>query len=262
MKKNRKNFKKNWIFLKRAVILVALFGMFALPLNGEENLLNRKIANLQNEIKRLNAENAGLKKTIERLKESSVEGGVLRKELIETLDKYSTQAGRLKRMEMSAAGTIETLEPVYMGSRELNLASDLKICADSIGELSVHVLRYCDETSAALPAIISNEVESVKMRLRLDRLKDQALKAALLARPAEKPEDFTKSRIVELNERPELVILSAGYRNGIRMGLMLQCGKTKLKVIAIRSFVSAAVVTEGIFRDLAPGMEVVPAGRK
>lgn len=252
--------KKNWKNPGRAVILIILCGMI-LPcaLCGEENLLNRKIANLQREISRLNAENAGLKKMIEALKESSAEGGILRKELIETLDKYSTQAGRLKRMEMSAAGTIETLEPVYMGSRELELASDLKICADSIGELSVQILRYCDEMSAVLPDIISDKVELVKMRLRLERLKEQAVKAAMLARPAEKPRDFSKSRIVEVMEKPELVILSSGYRNGVRMGLLLKCGKVQLKVVALRPFMCAAVVLKGSIRDLAPGMEAEPS---
>ena len=259
MKKNKKKLEK----IKKGTILIILCGMI-LPfgLSGEENLLNRKIANLQGEIKRLNAENAGLKKTIEALKESSAEGGILRKELIETLDKYSTQAGRLKRMEMSAAGTIETLEPVYMGSRELELASDLKICADSIGELSVQILRYCDEMSAVLPEIIPDKVELVKMRLKLERLKEQALKAAMLARPAEKPGDFTKSRIVEVTRKPELVILSSGYRNGVRMGLLLKCGKHQLKVVALRPFMSAAVVLDGDIRELAPGMEVRPSRGK
>lgn len=260
-KKNRNIFRKYWIFFKRTLILSALFGMFLPALNAEDNMQNRKIAKLQAEIRRLNAENAGLKKTIERLKEASTEGSVLRKELIETLDKYSTQAGRLKRMEMSAAGTIETLEPVYMGAREMNLEADLKVCADSIGQLSVAILRYCDEISAVLPQIISNNVEAAKMRLKLESLREQALKAALLASPAKAPENFEQCRIAELNAMPELVILSAGYRNGVRMGLMLKVGKVTLKVIAIRSFVSAAVVVKGEFRDLAPGMEAMPAGR-
>lgn len=260
--KNRNIFKKNWIFFKRPLILLALCGMFLPALDAEDNTQNRKIAKLHAEIRRLNAENAGLKQSIERLKEASTEGSVLRKELIETLDKYSTQAGRLKRMEMSAAGTIETLEPVYMGAREMALEADLKVCADSIGQLSVAILRYCDEISSVLPQIISNHVEAAKMRLKLEALKEQALKAAPLASPAKAPERFERCRIAELNPMPELVILSAGYRDGIRMGLLLKAGKTTLKVVAIRSFVSAAIVVKGEFKELAPGMEAVPAGRE
>lgn len=260
--KNRNILKKNWIFFKRPLILLALCGMFLPALNAEDNTQNRKIAKLQAEIRRLNAENAGLKQSIERLKEASTEGSVLRKELIETLDKYSTQAGRLKRMEMSAAGTIETLEPVYMGAREMALEADLKVCADSIGQLSVAILRYCDEISSVLPQIISNHVEAAKMRLKLEALKEQALKAAPLASPAKAPERFERCRIAELNPMPELVILSAGYRDGIRMGLLLKAGKTTLKVVAIRSFVSAAIVVKGEFKELAPGMDAVPAGRE
>ena len=32
--------------------------------------------------------------------------------------------------------------------------------------------------------------------------------------------------------------------------------KVAMKVVALRNFTSAAIVTEGSFRDLAPGMEV------
>lgn len=262
MLKSQKKLKKNWIFLKIGVIVIALCGIFLPELRAEDYDRNRKIAKLQAEIERLKRENAGLQTTIERLKANSqVEGSVLRKELIETLDKYSTQAGRLKRMEMSAAGTIETLEPVYMGAREMELEADLKLCADSIGRLSVEVLRYCDEISAVLPTVVPNHVEAARMRLKLETLKEYAMKAALLAKPAVPPEKLESCRIYELNEKPELVILSAGYRNGVRMGLILRAGNVAMKVIALRNFTSAAIVTEGRFRDLAPGMEVRAANK-
>ena len=253
MVKNQKKFKKNWIFFRIGVIVIALYGIFLPGLRAEDYDRNRKIAKLQAEIERLKKENAELQTTVERLKTDSREGeSVLRKELIETLDKYSTQAGRLKRMEMSSAGTIETLEPVYMGAREM----ELKLCADSIGRLSVEVLRFCDETGAVLPSIVSNHIEAARMRLKLESLKELAMKSALLAAPAKAPGKLVSCRIYELNEKPELVILSAGYRNGVRMGLILRTDKVAMKVVALRNFTSAAIVTEGRFRDLAPGMEV------
>ena len=133
MAKREKKLKKNWNFFEIGVILIALCGMFLPGLRAEDYDCNRKIAKLQAEIERLKKENAELRVTNGRLKASSQEeGSVLRKELIETLDKYSTQAGRLKRLEMSAAGTIETLEPVYMGAREMELEADLKQCAECI----------------------------------------------------------------------------------------------------------------------------------
>ena len=257
MVKNQKKFKKNWIFFRIGVIVIALYGIFLPGLRAEDYDRNRKIAKLQAEIERLKKENAELQTTVERLKTDSREGeSVLRKELIETLDKYSTQAGRLKRMEMSSAGTIETLEPVYMGAREMELEADLKQCAESIGRLSVEVLRFCDETGAVLPSIVSNHIEAARMRLKLESLKELAMKSALLAAPAKAPGKLVSCRIYELNEKPELVILSAGYRNGVRMGLILRTDKVAMKVVALRNFTSAAIVTEGSFRDLAPGMEV------
>lgn len=262
MAKREKKLKKNWNFFEIGVILIALCGMFLPGLRAEDYDCNRKIAKLQAEIERLKKENAELRVTNGRLKASSQEeGSVLRKELIETLDKYSTQAGRLKRLEMSAAGTIETLEPVYMGAREMELEADLKQCAESIGRLSVEVLRYCEETNAVLSRNVSNPLEAARMRLKLEALKELAMKSALLAKPAVVPEKLESCRIYELNEKPELVILSAGYRNGVRMGLILRTEKVAMKVIAMRNFTSAAVVIEGSFRDLAPGMEVRAVSR-
>lgn len=127
MTKNKKNFKKNWNFLRSGVILIALYGSILPGLRAEEHVQTKELAEIQAENERLKRENSELRTTLERLKtEFREESGVLRRELIETLDKYSTQAGRLKRVEKSAAGTIETLEPVYMGTREMDLEADLK----------------------------------------------------------------------------------------------------------------------------------------
>ena len=120
----------------------------------------------------------------------------------------------------------------------------------------MEVLRFCDETGAVLPSIVSNHIEAARMRLKLESLKELAMKSALLAAPAKAPGKLGSCRIYELNEKPELVILSAGYRNGVRMGLILRTDKVAMKVVALRNFTSAAIVTEGSFRDLAPGMEV------
>ena len=262
MTKNKKNFKKNWNFLRSGVILIALYGSILPGLRAEEHVQTKELAEIQAENERLKRENSELRTTLERLKtEFREESGVLRRELIETLDKSSTQAGRLKRVEKSAAGTIETLEPVYMGTREMDLEADLKTCAESIGRLSVAVLKYCDEAAAMIPTAVPNTLEAARLRLKIETLKEHAMKAALLAAPAKPPEKLEVCRIYELNGKPELVILSAGYRDGIRAGQILRTDKAVLKVVALRNFTSAAVVTEGRFQELAPGMEVRASGK-
>ena len=143
----------------------------------------------------------------------------------------------------------------------MDLEADLKTCAESIGRLSVAVLKYCDEAAAMIPSAVPNTLEAARLRLKIETLKEHAMKAALLAAPAKPPEKLEVCRIYELNGKPELVILSAGYRDGIRAGQILRTDKAVLKVVALRNFTSAAVVTEGRFQELAPGMEVRASGK-
>ena len=92
----KKNDILNWIFLRSGVILMLTCIEF-MPmdvLSGED---------LRAENERLKAENRRLAAELAfRVNENEA----LRKELIETLDKYSTQAGRMRRMEANFAGTI------------------------------------------------------------------------------------------------------------------------------------------------------------
>ena len=127
IKKMKKNIILNWIFLRSSAILMSTCAGFVPMhvLSGED---------LRAENKRLKAENQRL---AAELAFRANENDALRKELIETLDKYSTQAGRMRRMEASSAGTIETLEPVYTGAREMEVSADLLICISSMKKVLI-----------------------------------------------------------------------------------------------------------------------------
>ncbi len=250
----------------RPVIVLALFAGI-LPLSGRdadflsghgsdpEIIAKRTIAKPEanpSRLTELERENADLKR----------ENTMLRKELIETLDKYSTQAGRLKRMEMSAAGTIETLEPVYMGAREMELADDLQTSLTIIGQMSAGILKFYGDLESVLPKSKLNKPEVVELKRKLEELKELGLKGALAASPAKASGSLNECRILELAESPQLVILSSGYRDGVQIGMTLRCGKVRLRILAARSFVSAGIVTEGSFRSLSPGMRAETDGKR
>ena len=79
------------------------------------------------------------------------------------------------------------------------------------------------------------------------------------------PDGFRKCRILEVGDNEEIVVLNAGYRDGIRVNMTLKVpGETEclLRVIAVRPFVSGAVLERGRLRDLSPGMEVLAPGRE
>ncbi len=218
------------------------------PYCAETGAGNGKAAELQARIVRLEDELAFMKR----------ENSALRGELIETLSKYSTQAGELRRLQGGAAGTIETLEPVYMGARAMELAADLEQCISSMNKLSVSVLTFTDDFSKTLPDLIKDDVETARMRLKLEELRKQALSTARLAAPAAAPERAQTCRILELEPKSGIVILSGGWRNGIRSGMLFRAGKTELQVIAVRNFVSAALADKGSPGELREGQEAVP----
>ena len=242
----KKNSILNWIFLQSGVILMLTCIGF-IPVNvlsGED---------LRSENERLKAENRRLAAELA-FRES--ENAALRKELIETLDKYSTQAGRMRRMEASSAGTIETLEPVYTGTREMELAADLLTCTSSMKKVSATILAFADDISKRLPEFTIDQVEMAKLRIQIDKLRADAMDMARLAVPPKMPGRPGIHRVLELDPRSKLVILNGGYRDGVREGMTLSRDGVVLKIIAVRNFVSAAVVITGSFEKLAVGTEV------
>ena len=242
----KKNNILNWIFLRSGVILmITCIDFLSMNvLSGED---------LRKENERLRAENQRLAAELA-FREN--ENNALRKELIETLDKYSTQAGRMRRMEASSAGTIETLQPVYTGTREMELAADLQTCISSMKKVSAEILAFADDLSKRLPELTLDQVETAKIRIQIDKLRASAVDLARLAAPPQAPGRPGTHRVLELDPRSKLVVLNGGYRDGIREGITLGRDGVVLKVIAVRNFVSAAVLISGSFEKLAVGSEV------
>lgn len=242
----KKNLILNWIFLRSGVILILTCAGFCpyFVLSGPD----------------LRAENEALKAENQRLAAELAfrenENSALRKELIETLEKYSTQAGRMRRMEASSAGTIETLEPVYTGAREMELAADLQTCISSMKKVSATVIEFADILSKRLPELTLDQVESAKLRIQIDTLRSAALDLARLAAPPQPPGRPGVHRVLDLDPRSKLVILNGGYRDGLREGVTFRYGDVVLKIVAVRNFVSAACLISGSFEKLAVGMEV------
>lgn len=242
----KKNSILNWIFLRSGAILMLTCIEF-MPmdvLSGED---------LRAENERLKAENRRLAAELAfRVNENEA----LRKELIETLDKYSTQAGRMRRMEANFAGTIETLEPVYTGTREMELAADLLTCTSLMNKVSALILTFAENLSKRLPELTHDQVETAKLRIQIDNLRAAAFDLARLASPPQGSGKPGVCRVLELDPRSKIVILNGGYRDGIREGMTLNHEKVVLKIIAVRNFVSAAAVISGSFDKLAVGIEV------
>ena len=252
MKKNKKNMNLNWIFFRLCGILLSTCAGLC-----PYHVLSGEDVRAENE--RLKAENRRLAAELA-FREN--ENTALRKELIETLEKYSTQAGRMRRMEASSAGTIETLEPVYTGAREMELAADLQTCISTMKKSSAVVLNFADEFTRRLSGLNLDRVETAKLRIQMDSLRSAAMDLAGIAAPPPRSGHPGVHRVLELDPRSRLVILKGGYRDGLREGIVLGYDDVALKIVAVRNFVSAACVVSGKFEKLAVGTEVGTSFRK
>ena len=206
----------------------------------------RKLADLQAELKLLRQENS-----------------VIRRELLETLDKFSMLADKLKRYEMSAAAVVESMSPAYVGAREEESAESLRTVMQSSAALASASASLCDEVLEVLGKSSLDPVLSARLRLRVDSLKKELRNTAFLNVPPIPPDGFASCRVLNLDEKLNAVVLSAGYRNGVRAGMLLRSrdGRLVFRVIALRNFTSAALVSEGDIRSAGIGMEVFATSR-
>ena len=252
----------HWIFRYVRIILCALFAQLYLTA-AEADPKKQSDAMVQKADRR--KELAAVKSEAEKklvdlqmeLKLVKQENSVIRKELLETLDKFSMQAEKLKRYEMSAAAVVESMRPTYVGSREEESAESLRTVMQSSAALASATASLCDEVLKLLENSSLDPVLSAKLRLRIDSLKKEVRNIAILNVPPMPPDGFASCRVLNLDEKLNAVVLSAGYRNGVRAGMLLRSsdGKIVMQVVALKNFTSAALVTKGSIRSVGIGME-------
>lgn len=237
-------------------------------LEAELTVLKREAARYQTEVSGLKAEIAKLKNEVSKsTMELQAENSLLteanqnlRSELLETLERCARLAGRVKRLEQSAAGVLESLNPVYAGEREMELADALDLIMKSGMTLVSKSTVVCEMLYPKIDQLGLADVEKARLRVALDALSAENQRFARLSVPSVLPEQFKKCRVLEVSETPEVVVLNAGYRDGVRVNMQLQTGTDEkacvLRIVAVRPFVSAAVVVKGNSKELGVGQEV------
>lgn len=276
--KNSKNTKKNefflhkhWNFCMLRVILITLFAQIYFAVCGEEvrqtapkpawqlekelRLLKteteKKLADLTNERDRLRSE----------VKHLQYENSLVRKELIETLEKYSMLADKLKRVEMSAAAVVETLKPEYSDVRADESAESLRTVMQSSVALASAAASLCD---AVLELLKQSEVDAVyaaRLRVSVNNVKSEIRNTVRYNAVPAAPHGFVSCRILNIDEKLKAVVLSAGYRNGLRAGMVLRAadGKTSFQVVMLKDFTAAALLLNGNLNAVGIGTELTAA---
>ena len=275
----RKKLKKNgfflindWNFLKVCAILVALFAQKYFVVEGIEVRRNipKPAWQLEKELKALRQESEkklaaltnerdSLRLEVKALHE---EISLNRKELIETLEKYSMLAEKLKRLERSAAAVIETLKPEYSDARADESAESLRTVMQSSVALASAAAVFCGEVDKLIALPGTDPVRAAKLRVMITQIRSQIRNIVRYNTPPAGPQGITTCRILKIDEKLKAAVFSAGYRNGLRAGMVLRTagGKATFQIILLKEFTSAGLFLTGRPQDVSIGTELSATG--
>ena len=192
------------------------------------------------------------------------ENSLIRKELIETLEKYSMLAEKLKRLERSAAAVIETLKPEYSDVRADESAESLRTVMQSSVALASAAAAFCGEVEKLIALPGMDSVRAAKLRVMITQIRSQIRNIVRYNTPPAGPQGITTCRILKIDEKLKAAVFSAGYRNGLRAGMVLRTadGKASFQIILLKDFTSAGLFLTGSPRDVSIGTELLATGSK
>ena len=112
----------------------------------------------------------------------------------------------------------------------------------------------CDDIEELLRELPLADSRRVRMMLRVDRTRRDIREFAALTSPAAGDDPLRNCRVLAVNPGLKIAVLSVGATNGAFAGLIYNAGAVKLRLTSVRPYVSAAVVVEGSFDAITPGM--------
>ena len=96
----------------------------------------------------------------------------------------------------------------------------------------------------------ADPVYAAKLRVMNNNIKSMIRNIVRYNTVSAMPQGFVSCRILKIDDKLKAAVFSAGYRNGLRAGMVLRTldGKTTFQVVMLRDFTSA-----GLFLTGSPG---------
>ena len=181
--------------------------------------------------------------------------------LADVLLNASTKDKAHERVLLSIAGALSGDNIDGYGKQiNLELLKALKNNTIEGDKLVGVIFAFCDYFNNEVAELKVENEEKVKLKVRIDELRSSAEQFGLLVnRPEKKVVQHRNCRILDVSDRLQVVVISAGSLDGVRTGLIWnvkQADNAVLKVVAVRPFVCAAVVIEGELGKISHGMLV------
>ncbi len=198
---------------------------------GESDALRGRIAELENETR------------------------ALREELSATRDKAEKDAKHLADLKLAVAGILDTGEIESPARREESLLLLLNEIASKGSAQALKTIELISLLRKKYEAMPADSPERAAMLLKLDALERDTNALMFLLKPAD-VRDPENTHVLAVDRPSSIAVLATGSVHGVFPGMVYHVEKSdiSLRVIAVRSFVSAAAVENGSVASLNPGM--------
>ena len=148
-----------------------------------------------------------------------------------------------------------------VSEREERLLGNLKVLADSAGELALKSMDFGELLRPKLNALPLSSAERVRLVMALEALERSAARVSAVAgtAPRESDEMLRQVRVVAVRPDLNMAVIAAGALHGVFPGMTFVTpdGKIKLRVAETRPFVSGVVPVAGALNTLVPGSRVM-----
>ncbi|MDD3886432.1 MAG: hypothetical protein PHI35_06150 [Victivallaceae bacterium] len=190
----------------------------------------------------------------------------LKREILELREKLNAESDKSKRLRLWLAGAVDD-EKLNATAQGENLLRDLALTRRRGDMLAIRAAEFVDEMRRTISGLPLSQVRRAELGMKLDDLAEAARSFAALKLsagdgdgPGESGEPLERCRVLAVDLESRLAALSVGASDGAFRGLVYRAGadgKVVLRIINVRSQVSAAEVISGSIDMLSPGMAAV-----
>ena len=256
--------KKSGFFIKTdwtvRIILIILMGSLSQSYLLGDDLAVTKVITGKASLEKRESAAAQIAELELRLRMIQQELQFLRKEMAEVLKQSEKRDQEYLRLQMSIAASIADGSRKEYDKQNSELLKSLFEISGSGEELVSYSTEFCDFVGKVIDQESITDIDKARVKLRLGKLKSTAEKFHMRIKPRPKDLLFKSCRVFAVNDKLQVVVLNVGTTSGMRNGLFLrtESGDSKLSVVVVRPFISAAVVTEGDISSLSKGTVFFP----
>jgi hypothetical protein len=187
---------------------------------------------------------------------AEVELAAVRGELFESLAEQDRLAAERDGLQLTAAAALASGRPEVVDAAGVDALESARGVMLAVAETAAELESFCDLLAPALEKMPADQVETVKLKYRMEELRAKAGRLRVLSAAPEARGRLAQCRVLAVDAGLGVAVIGAGSAAGVRNGLVWRTadGKTAVRVIAVRPYISAAAPSRGDLADLLPGV--------